>query len=95
MCDVENKTEENDKKIHLRLQSLDKKRVEDDRKLVRELDENRLSQKDKRHTSVYWRCVPAYTRELLCCFVAMSDGRLRSRIRTLGASETACLAFYV
>lgn len=47
MCDVENKTEENDKKIHLRLQSLDKKRVEDDSKLVKELDENRFSQKDK------------------------------------------------
>lgn len=47
MCDLESKTEENDKKKYLKLQSLDKKRVEDDRKLVRDLDENRFSQKDE------------------------------------------------
>ena len=45
MCDLESKTEENDKIIYFKLQSLDKRRVEDDRKLVRDLDENRFSQK--------------------------------------------------
>ena len=47
MCGLESRTEENDKEIHLKLQSLDKKRAEDDRKRVRELDENRFSQKDE------------------------------------------------
>lgn len=47
MCGLESKNEENDKKIYLKLQSLDKKRVEDDRKLVRELDENRFPKKNK------------------------------------------------
>ena len=47
MCGLKSKTEENDKKIYLKLQSLDKKRVGDDRKLVRGLDKNRFFQKDE------------------------------------------------
>jgi len=47
MCDVKNKTEENDKKMHLRLQSLDKKRVEDDMKLIKNLDESRFPKKNE------------------------------------------------
>ena len=47
MCDVESKTKENDKKIYLRLQRLDKRRVGDDKKLIKDLDENRWPKKDK------------------------------------------------
>ena len=47
MCDVESKTKENDKEIYLRLQQLDKRRVEDDKKLIKDLDENRWPKKDE------------------------------------------------
>ena len=47
MCGLESRTEENDKEIHLKLQQLDKRRVWDDRKLVRDLDKNRFPKKDE------------------------------------------------
>lgn len=47
MCGLESRTEENDKEIHLRLQQLDKRRVWDDIKLVRDLDENRCPKKNE------------------------------------------------
>lgn len=37
----------NDKKINSRLQQLDKRRVEDDKKLIKDLNENRFPQKNK------------------------------------------------
>jgi len=37
----------NDKKIYSRLQQLDKRRVEDDKKLIKDLNENRFPQKNK------------------------------------------------
>jgi hypothetical protein len=47
MCGLESRTEKNDEEIHLKLQQLDKRRVWDDRKLVRDLDKNRFPQKDQ------------------------------------------------
>ena len=46
MCGLESRTEENDKEIHLKLQQLDKRRVWDDIKLIRDLDENRVPKKN-------------------------------------------------
>ena len=47
MCDIKSKTEGNDKKIYLRLQQLDKRRVWDDIKLIKDLDENRFPKKNE------------------------------------------------
>ena len=47
MRDLKIRTEENDKEIYLRLQQLDKKRVEDDKKLIKDLNETRWPQKNK------------------------------------------------
>jgi hypothetical protein len=45
--DLKIRTEENNKEIDLRLQQLDKKRVEDDKKLIKDLDETRWPQKNE------------------------------------------------
>ena len=47
MCDMKSKTKENDKNIYLRLQRLDKRRVWDDIKLIKDLDENRCPKKNE------------------------------------------------
>ena len=46
MRGLKSRTEENDKEIHLRLQQLDKRRVWDDIKLIKDLDDNRFPKKN-------------------------------------------------
>lgn len=47
MRDLKIRTEENDKEIYLRLQQLDKRRAEDDKKLIQDLDETRWPKKNE------------------------------------------------